>query len=68
MIENINHYLADKKIKLENIDNFGFKGDYIESQTFAYLGVRSYLELPLSFPETTRCKFPTTGGTLNKNF
>ena len=68
LIENINHYLADKKIKLENIDNFGFKGDYIESQTFAYLGVRSYLELPLSFPETTRCKFPTTGGTLNKNF
>jgi len=53
---------------LKNIDNFGFKGDYIESQTFAYLGVRSYLELPLSFPETTRCKFPTTGGTLNKNF
>lgn len=68
LIENINHYLADKKIKLKNIDNFGFKGDYIESQTFAYLGVRSYLELPLSFPETTRCKFPTTGGTLNKNF
>lgn len=68
LIENINHYLADKKIKLENIDNFGFKGDYIESQTFAYLGVRSYLELPLSFPETTRCKFPTIGGTLNKNF
>jgi len=68
LIKNINHYLADKKIKLENIDNFGFKGDYIESQTFAYLGVRSYLELPLSFPETTRCKFPTIGGTLNKNF
>ena len=25
-------------------------GDYIESQAFAYLAIRSYLELPISFP------------------
>ena len=47
------------KIKLENIDEYGFDGDFIESQTFAYLAIRSYLGLPLSFPETTRCKDPT---------
>ena len=68
LIKNINEYLFDKKIELENIDDYGFKGDYIESQTFAYLAIRSYLGLPLSFPETTRCKDPTLGGTLNKNY
>ena len=68
LIKNINEYLFDKKIELENIDDYGFKGDYIESQTFAYLAIRSYLGLPLSFPETTRCNDPTLGGTLNKNY
>ena len=68
LIKNINEYLFDKEIELENIDDYGFKGDYIESQTFAYLAIRSYLGLPLSFPETTRCKDPTLGGTLNKNY
>ena len=43
-------------------------GDFIESQAFAYLGVRSFLELPISFPETTGCKEPSTGGVIVKNF
>ena len=68
LIKNINKYLLDRKIELKNIDDYGFKGDYIESQTFAYLAIRSYLGLPLSFPDTTRCKDPTLGGTLNKNY
>jgi len=68
LIENIDKYLKDKKIQLKNIDAYGFNGDFIESQAFGYLAIRSYLQLPISFPETTRCKNPTTGGTLNKNF
>ena len=43
-------------------------GDFIESQAFAYLGVRSFLELPISFPETTGCKEPSTGGEIVSNF
>ena len=43
-------------------------GDFIESQAFAYLGVRSFLELPISFPETTGCKEPSIGGVIIKNF
>ena len=43
-------------------------GDFIESQAFAYLGVRSFLELPISFPETTGCKEPSTGGVIVKNY
>ena len=68
LIKDINEYLFDKKIELKNIDDYGFKGDYIESQAFAYLAIRSYLSLPLSFPETTGCKDPTLGGTLNNNY
>ncbi len=47
---------------LKYIDDYGIDGDFIESQAFAYLAVRSYLKLPISFPETTGCKKPTIGG------
>ena len=48
------------------IDEYGIDGDFIESQAFAYLAIRSFLDLPISFPETTGCKEPTTGGVLVK--
>jgi len=53
-----------KKIKgkIELIDNLGVDGDFIESQAFAYLAIRSYLKLPISFPETTGCSKECTGG------
>ena len=68
MIENIKNFLLDKKVEFKNIDDYKFNGDYIESQAFAYLAIRSYLKLPISFPDTTRCKFPISGGVINKNF
>ena len=64
-------YIKDnltKKNTLEMIDDYGFDGDFIESQAFAYLSVRSFLDLPISFPNTTKCKTPTVGGIENKNF
>ena len=59
-----------KKInsKIELIDKIGVNGDFIESQSFAFLAIRSYLKLPISFPETTGCTKPSTGGILIKNF
>ena len=68
LIEIIQKYLSNTNIKLKNIDDFGFDGDFTESQAFGYLAIRSYLGLPISFPETTRCKNPTVGGEINKNF
>ncbi len=56
------------KGRLKMIDNFGIDGDYIESQAFAYLAIRSFLKLPISFPITTGCKKPCTGGVIVKNF
>ena len=68
LIEETNSFLIDKNIILKNIDDFEFNGDFIESQAFAYLAIRSFLKLPISFPNTTRCLKAITGGELNKNF
>ena len=54
----------DGQIKL--IDDLGIDGDFVESQAFAYIAVRSYLKLPISFPETTGCLKPCTGGEIAK--
>ena len=56
------------KNKIKKIDDLGVDGDFIESQAFAYLAIRSYLKLPISFPETTGCKKPCTGGEVVENF
>ena len=55
-------------IPIKPIDDFGIDGDFVESQAFAYLAIRSYLKLPISFPETTGCKEPSTGGVIVRNF
>ena len=52
----------------ELIDDYGIDGDFIESQAFAYLAIRSFLKLPISFPETTGCNKPCTGGVIVKNY
>ena len=54
--------------ELVSIDEYGYDGDFIESEAFAYLAIRSYLGLPISFPNTTRCKEASTGGVIVKNY
>ena len=69
LIENIKQYLNDRdNINLELIDLHNVDGDYVESQAFAYLAIRSYLKLPISFPSTTGCKEPCLGGVIVKNY
>ena len=61
-----NNFLVEKLMKKINdiklIDEFDVDGDFVESQAFAYLAIRSLLKLPISFPETTGVKNPCTGG------
>lgn len=40
----------------------GFDGDAMEAEGWGYLAVRNLKELPLTFPKTTGCKMPVTGG------
>jgi len=49
-------------INLKLIDDYKLNGDFVESQAFAYLAVRSTMNLPISFPNTTGCKLPSLGG------
>ena len=55
-------------LHLEPIDKYGIKGDFVESQAFAFLAIRSLEDMPISFPSTTRCKKPSTGGVVVENF
>ena len=68
LIKNINDCLNYIDIDLVDIDNYNFDGDFIESQAFGYLAIRTFLNLPISFPTTTGCQTPTVGGIVNKNF
>ena len=56
-----------KNIIIQPIDDYGIDGDFVESQAFAFLAIRSILKLPISFPDTTGCLKPSTGGDLVKN-
>ena len=68
LIESIIRNSNFNKNNFDVIDNFQLNGDYIESQAFAYLAVRSKLNLPNSFPNTTRCNAPVIGGKLANNY
>ena len=69
-----NKYLIDvlkKNLNIKElalIDKYGHDGDFIESEAFAYLAIRSYLGLPISFKNTTGCKESCTGGVIVKNY
>ena len=55
-----------KDLIFETIDNHGIDGDFVESQAFAYIAIRSILDLPITFPETTGCDRPLSGGDIIK--
>ena len=66
-----NKYISERIKKLSNIatnniDTYKINGDFIESQAFAYLAIRSFLKKPISFPGTTGVVKPTTGGDIIK--
>jgi len=68
LMQSIENYLGNKNIIIKDIDDYNFDGNFIESQAFAYLAIRSYLKLPISFPSTTRCKKAISGGDILQNF
>ena len=55
-------------MNLSLIDDYKVDGDFIESQAFAYIAIRSYLKKIISFPKTTNVKNSCTGGVLVKNY
>ena len=69
-----NKYLLERikknfnELNIDLIEKYEIDGDFVESQAFAFLAIRSLEGLPISFPTTTRCKTPLTGGIIVKNF
>ena len=55
-----------KKIgqEVQPVERVGWNGDAIEAQAFAFMAVRSLLDLPLSFPSTTGVAQALSGGDL----
>ncbi|MDA9769322.1 anhydro-N-acetylmuramic acid kinase [Candidatus Pelagibacter sp.] len=67
LLESIKSKLPSN-MKLSLIDDYKIKGDFVESQAFAYLAIRSYLKKIISLPKTTNVNIPCSGGTLIKNY
>ncbi len=44
-------------IEIIDLDKKKMNGDFIESQAFAYIAVRSLLQKVISFPQTTGVKY-----------
>ncbi|MDA9726336.1 anhydro-N-acetylmuramic acid kinase [Candidatus Pelagibacter sp.] len=64
----VNHIKKLLKYKIKLIDEFSIDGDFIESQAFAYLSIRSYLNKIISYPTTTNVLNPVTGGEIKINY
>ena len=50
--------------RVEPAETFGFNGDSMEAEAWAYLAVRRLKELPVTFPGTTGAAGPMTGGVI----
>ncbi len=46
-------------------ENYGWRGDAVEAECFAYLAVRAMRQLPISFPTTTGAMRAVSGGVLH---
>ena len=67
LINNIKNKLPPN-MNFSIIDDYNIDGDFIESQAFAYLAIRSFLKKMISFPKTTNVERPCTGGILIENY
>ena len=63
----VNEIGLETKIQCKNIDDHNLRGDAIEAEAFAFLAIRSFQGLPISFPGTTGCKKACIGGEIIKN-
>lgn len=58
--------LAGDNAEVILAEESGFNGDSMEAEAWAYLAVRAARDLPLTFPATTGCREPVSGGILSE--
>ncbi len=64
LIADLQKLAADDGARVVLAEEAGLDGDAMEAEAWAYLAVRSLKKLPLTFPATTGCAMPVTGGVL----
>lgn len=64
IVEDLRELVAGEGAKLLLAEEAGLDGDATEAEAWAYLAVRSLRGLPLTFPTTTGCREPATGGVI----
>jgi anhydro-N-acetylmuramic acid kinase len=62
----MNEISARSEVSIETAESYGWRGDAIEAECFAFLAARKIANLPISFPKTTGVKQPITGGKIAK--
>ena len=67
LVDNIKNKLPTN-MNISLIDDYKINGDFVESQAFAYLAIRSYLKKIISLPKTTNVKSCCSGGVLIENY
>jgi anhydro-N-acetylmuramic acid kinase len=67
------HIVGDLRMRAEKegarvivAEEAGLDGDATEAEAWAYLAVRSLKGLPLTFPTTTGCREPISGGVISR--
>lgn len=51
---------------VDPVEAVGWDGDALEAHAFAYLALRALSDLPLTYPGTTGCRAPVSGGVLHR--
>ena len=62
----LNEISSRARVRVLKADDLGLRSDVLEAECFAYLGVRTFHGLPISFPNTTGVSKPLTGGQLTQ--
>ena len=65
IMKDLQNLTAETGSEVIAAEEAGFAGDFIEAEAWAYLAVRSLRGLPLTFPQTTGCVRPVSGGILS---
>lgn len=64
IMQSLEELAAGQGASVLSADSMGLDGDAMEAEAWAYLAVRSQDGLPLTWPTTTGCDAPVSGGVL----
>ncbi|GGA55714.1 anhydro-N-acetylmuramic acid kinase [Nitratireductor aestuarii] len=64
IIKHLSELAESNHALVKPADELGLDGDSMEAEAWAYLAVRASKGLPLTFPTTTGCREPVSGGVI----